>query len=132
VDTFALIALAVKSDTWHERARDAYSRLTADRTPLLTSDWVLTEFLNAASRSPSLRTASVNIVRRLQASTRVSIVPADREGWLRAFELFGSREDKGWSLVDCSSILLCRERGVTRVLTHDHHFRQAGLELLLR
>jgi predicted nucleic acid-binding protein len=41
-------------------------------------------------------------------------------------------QDKEWSLTDCISFLLMRERGIHEALTHDHHFEQAGFVALLR
>jgi len=58
-------------------------------------------------------------------------VPVTAQSWTAAFELYGSRADKAWSLVDWTSILLCRSRGIGRVLTQDHHFVPAGLTVLL-
>ena len=43
-----------------------------------------------------------------------------------------ARMDKSWSLTDCISFYLMRERGITQALTTDHHFTQAGFEALLR
>ncbi|CAG0966960.1 hypothetical protein PHYC_01036 [Phycisphaerales bacterium] len=59
------------------------------------------------------------------------VVPAEASAWLAALSLFRERPDKEWSLVDCSSILICREQGIQRILTADHHFTQAGFEVLL-
>jgi predicted nucleic acid-binding protein len=39
--------------------------------------------------------------------------------------------DKGWSGVDCLSMVVMQERGITDVLSHDHHFEQGGHALLL-
>jgi uncharacterized protein len=38
--------------------------------------------------------------------------------------------DKAYSLVDCMSMSLMRERGITHILTNDHHFRQEGFTLV--
>jgi uncharacterized protein len=70
-------------------------------------------------------------VRRLRGSSRTTVVSAERTEWDRAFELYASRMDKDWSLVDCSSILICGLMGISRVFTSDRHFQQAGLEILL-
>jgi predicted nucleic acid-binding protein len=40
--------------------------------------------------------------------------------------------DKEWSLTDCASFALMRQRGVSEALAHDHHFEQAGFIALLR
>lgn len=83
-----------------------------------------------ASRKP-LRRAAAGIVEDLRISTFATILEANRHDWDRAFRLFRARRDKGWSFVDCTSILLCGDLGIDAVLTHDHHFKQAGLSILL-
>lgn len=130
LDTFALVALAARSDTWHQRAKAVESELTAARTQLVTSDWVLAEYLNTASHT-RLREAAARVVERLRSSPRVNILEAGRSDWLAAFDLYRSRADKDWSFIDCTSILCCQSRSINRVFTHDHHFGQAGMEILL-
>lgn len=125
-----LLALTERGDAWHARSRDVQLLLTRDATPLLMSEWVLTEYLNACSRPP-LRQAACRVIQRLEASSRTEIVHATHAAWTAAREFFESRQDKEWSLVDCASMLLCHERGIRRVFTHDHHFMQAGFEILL-
>ncbi|HRQ74267.1 MAG TPA: PIN domain-containing protein [Phycisphaerales bacterium] len=102
--------------------------MSSEHAPLVTSDWVLAEFLNSIARDSDLRGAGARIVERLHLSSRVVVVEATREGWRAAFDLYRSRADKGCSLVDCSSILICQSRGIRRVFTRDGHFEQAGLE----
>ncbi len=131
VDTAALIALVNRDDALHGRAVRVQSELAGRATPYVTSDWVLSEFLGGAARRP-LREAAIRAVERLRQSRRTTIVPATRVDWDRAFELFTSRADKDWSLVDCTSMLLCQDQAIRRVFTHDHHFSQAGFEVLLR
>ncbi len=41
------------------------------------------------------------------------------------------RLDKEYSLTDCMGMVICREYGITDVLTHDHHFAQEGFTILL-
>ena len=59
-----------------------------------------------------------------------SSVPAELFG--RGLQLFKGRLDKSWSMTDCISMALCEELNITEVLTHDHHFVQAGFVALLR
>ncbi len=45
--------------------------------------------------------------------------------------LYESRLDKGYSLTDCISMTVMRERNISDVLTHDNHFRQEGFKILI-
>ncbi|MEW6254179.1 MAG: PIN domain-containing protein [Planctomycetota bacterium] len=130
LDTVALLALINRHDVLHERARAVHAEPTAARRQLVTTDWVLAEFLGGAARRP-LRAAAVRTITRLQTSPRVPVFPATYEAWLRAF-LFASRSDKDWSLVDCASMLLCRNLNIAEVFSADRHFVQAGSTTLLR
>jgi predicted nucleic acid-binding protein len=50
---------------------------------------------------------------------------------LRSMDLYRARLDKQYSVADCCSMLICRDRGITDVLTHDHDFAQEGFTILL-
>ena len=45
--------------------------------------------------------------------------------------MYESRLDQRYSLTDCISMLICRDRGITDVLTHDGDFRAEGFNVLL-
>jgi predicted nucleic acid-binding protein len=45
---------------------------------------------------------------------------------------YSRRPDKDWSLTDCISFVVMRDRGITEALTGDHHFEQAGFKALLK
>ncbi|HUY32314.1 MAG TPA: hypothetical protein VMV69_06000 [Pirellulales bacterium] len=49
-----------------------------------------------------------------------------------AWELWRTRLDKEWSLVDCVSFVVMQQRNLTEALTTDHHFEQAGFVRLLK
>jgi predicted nucleic acid-binding protein len=49
-----------------------------------------------------------------------------------AFNLFKSREDKEWGLIDCVSFTVMQNRKMVDALTADDHFNQAGFRALLR
>lgn len=130
LDTAALIALAIKSDGLHQPALEVRRRLSADSTPVVTSQWVITEFLGGAARG-QVRTVALRMTEALLASARITVAEATGAAWNDAYRLYRERADKDWSLVDCTSILICQSRGIRRVFTHDHHFAQAGFEILL-
>jgi uncharacterized protein len=130
LDASGLLALLSARDKLHSAAADALAEIHSSGVQAICTDWVLTEVLAGAS-ARSTRRRAATFVRNLMAQPKVVIEPATRVGWLASLALYGRRVDKEWSLVDCSSILTCHEHGITRVFTADHHFAQAGLEILL-
>lgn len=131
VDTSALLALVDRRDGLHWRAKQVERTLAELDTQLVLSDAVFTEFLGATA-SPPLRGVALATVDAIVRSPFATVVPASRRGFQAALDLYRARPDKAWSLVDCSSIVICQERGIRRVFTADSHFRQAGFEILIR
>ncbi len=43
-----------------------------------------------------------------------------------------NRMDKNWGLVDCTFFVVMQEREISKALTADGHFVQAGFRALLR
>ena len=68
----------------------------------------------------------------LTATPHAYIVPAEQSLLERGLQRYRSRPDKDGSLTDCISFLVMEDRGLTEVLSADHHFEQAGFRLLLR
>ncbi|WP_241993419.1 type II toxin-antitoxin system VapC family toxin [Trichormus variabilis] len=60
------------------------------------------------------------------------MVPLTNELYDAAFQLFRSRQDKEWGLVDCISFIVMQNRGITDALTANEHFNQIGFRALLR
>ncbi|MFO0850353.1 MAG: hypothetical protein U0871_17605 [Gemmataceae bacterium] len=61
---------------------------------------------------------------RADSSVTVVIIVAALEA--DAWQLWRSRLDKDWSLVDCASFAAMTRLGVVEAITADHHFDQAG------
>ena len=77
------------------------------------------------------RPAAIQFIKALRADPNVEIVATDPVLWQEAFDLFGARTDKEWSLTDCLSFVLMSRRDITNALAADEHFRQAGFVPLL-
>ena len=84
-----------------------------------------------AGYSVSQRRLAVRLVDELRVSTEVEIVPQSHASFESGLELYRRRMDKGFSLTDCISMLAMEELKLRDVLTRDHHFRQAGFNLLM-
>jgi hypothetical protein len=127
IDTSFVIALTNKSDQYHAQALTLAAAF--DKKPLITTDAVLTEIGNALARN--FKEASVQIIEYFLNSDEVEIVPLNPELFRRAFELYRSHADKTWGLVDCVSFVVMRDFGLSRSLTADRHFEQAGFTPLI-
>jgi len=127
IDTWYLVALFDPFDSHHRQARRL--EMAVGNSEFVTHDGVLTEFLAAVSRGDeSQRAAAVRIVRDVMR--RVTVVEADRDLFLRAVDLYANRPDKHYSLADCMSMLVMKDRNISHVLTNDHHFRQEGFTVV--
>jgi predicted nucleic acid-binding protein len=123
-DAWYFIAVINRFDAHHGAAMRLERGL---RVPLLTHDAVLTEVLNFyCEDGATMRARTTNVVREALRSSRFEVLPAGRPLFLSALDRYAARPDKGYSLVDCMSMGVMELRGITHVLTNDHHFRQEG------
>jgi len=129
-DTSYWIGLIVLKDQLHKRAVVLTEQL-AD-AQFVTSEMVLAELFNAASRDRDLRESAAELVDDFRRN-RGGIIVAQTAGQFDgALQLYKQVSDKAWSLKDCASFLIMEEMGIQEALTHDQHFVQAGFEALLR
>ena len=128
-DTFYFVALLSPSDNAHGKAVGFTSE---NNVRLATTDWVLTELADGMARSPIGRSEFLSTLADLQTDDDVNIIPCDRALLNRGIQLYAARPDKEWSLTDCISFVVMGDEGITEALTGDHHFEQAGFEVLLR
>ena len=128
VDAWYLIALADPSDSHHRQAKRLDVSLAG--TQLMTHDAVLTEFLTYfAAGGRNSRAQAAALVRNILSRPDYH-VERGSDLFFTALGLYERRPDKEYSLVDCMSMTLMRERGITHVLTNDHHFHQEGFTVV--
>jgi hypothetical protein len=127
LDTVYILALLNPRDRWH---RTAVTLSRDVRPPLVTSHAVLTEVADALARRDR-RVWACRAVDDLLGDPDVECVGADRRMFSAALDLYRERPDKDWSLTDCISFVVMRERGITEALTADVHFAQAGFHPLM-
>jgi uncharacterized protein len=124
-DTFYWIALTNPLDAAYGRAQE----FTDD---IVTTEEVLTEYLNYFSGSSHLRHKAGLIVDTLLHDPTVRLIPQSHEAFMAGLALYRARPDKGYSLTDCMSMEVMRREGLTDVLTNDRHFEQEGFRALFR
>jgi len=126
-DSLYFFALVNPNDEAHRRAVELSVSLDV---PVVTTTWVLTELADGLSRSSFRKTFSL-IVDKFRTDPLNIIVSASDALFDAGCHLYNARSDKQWSLTDCISFVVMRERGLTDALTGDHHFEQAGFKVLL-
>jgi hypothetical protein len=128
LDTNYFLALVNPRDYLHQQAQ-AWAQVLTE--PLLVTEYVLLEVFNTLSALRDRPKAHAILV-QLDAASDCERVSASAELFQAGVKLHAGRPDKEWSLTDCISFVVMERRGVTRALTYDRHFEQAGFEALLR
>jgi predicted nucleic acid-binding protein len=128
VDTFALIAWLNPRDNAHATTAAFLDGFTGR---LVTTEWVLMELADALS-APEARPTVVAFLRTVRADSLFEVVRYLPAVYQAGFDLFAGRTDKAWSLTDCISFAVMKERGLSEALTADHHFEQAGFRAVFK
>ena len=125
------IAIYDPRDALHQKAIQVTRELGPVR--IVTSEMVLVEFLNYASKGGELvRAQAVDAERKLRDNPNVDIKPQTGQQFRAAADRYASRPDQRWSITDCASFLIMEEREITEALAYDLDFVQAGFRALLR
>ena len=127
-DTSYFVALLSQTDASHHMAVE-WSEVLLGRK--VVTEYVLVELGSALARGKD-RHLYVPFVQHLLADPDTVFIPAASPLFRRGLALFNSRLDKSWSLVDCTSFVVMKQRRLTDALTTDHHFEQAGFKVLLK
>jgi hypothetical protein len=125
-DTFYFMALLNRKDSSHAAAMEH----SQGPGRILTTEWVLTELADAMA-SQVKRQSFVDLYGLLRSDSQVEVIPSSPDLFSLGIDLYSARPDKDWSLTDCISFVAMQQRGITDVLTGDHHFEQAGFRPLL-
>jgi predicted nucleic acid-binding protein len=126
-DTSYYVALLNPKDQLHARAAAWAATI---HEVVLTTDYVLVEVANFFSRARQ-RDTFRRLIENVRSTDDVIVIPSSRPLWEDGYKLFLEYADKDWSLTDCTSFHVMRDRGITDALTADVHFAQAGFRPLL-
>jgi uncharacterized protein len=130
IDTAYLIASLSPKDQLRQGAEAAIDEL--GNAEFITTDLVLVELLNHFSGQGNfLRVQAANFAEELMRDPTIEFILHGKGLFIAALEFYRKRQDKGYSLTDCVSMLVMQDRGITDVLTDDKHFRQEGFVTLL-
>lgn len=130
LDTAYALALASATDQYHGRALQLAEELQKSSARLVTTQAVLLEIGNSLAKL-RYRSSAVRLLSSLVQDPQIEIVWLTQELQQKSFQLFQSRIDKEWGLIDCMSFVVMQDRGIREALTSDVHFEQAGFQALL-
>ena len=128
LDSGYLIALFMADDALHSRAL-SWSKCVQES--VIVTEHVVCEAVNYLSEARTRQAAHV-LVDYIKNDPACELIYASAELFRAGLILHRERPDKEWSLTDCISFHVMREREIKRALAYDHHFQQAGFEALLR
>jgi hypothetical protein len=133
VDTSGWANLIDVSQPFHSLSAKIYQNARSQKHKIITTSYIITELvalLASPLRVP--RPKAIAFIQSLKTSPYVEVIHISKEIDTKAWELLINRQDKEWSLVDCSSFIVMQELRITESLTSDHHFEQAGFIRLLK
>jgi len=128
VDTLFVVAQISQRDQHHKKASELAEQF--DGYPLLVTDAVLLEIGNALARN--YKKEAVEVIEHFLTSDEVKVVHLTPQLFDQAFAEYKRHQDKEWGLIDCISFIVMRQEGIRQALTFDHHFEQAGFQVLMR
>ena len=129
-DSHYWIAVVNPNDPWKEVARAA--KLALGEVFIVTTDGVLTEFLEALRKGKHMRRQAAKRVHAILENPNVKVIPQTRDSFLKGLEFYENRSDKEYSLTDCISMNVMKTESLIEALTNDHHFEQEGFTVLIR
>lgn len=135
IDSVYWIAIANPKDQWHQEADRVRTEHLGhgEGVQRVTSEEVLTEVLTAfSSQGQYFRGLVVKTVDEIINDLNIEVVAQSRKSFSLGLKLYRERIDKGYSLQDCISMNIMKERNITKILTNDQHFEQEGFITLMK
>ncbi len=130
-DTFYWIALINPRDNWHFIALNYAQKYTDDY--LITTDGIVDETLNYfATKGAIMRRKALATYFQIRQEPNMEIISYTPQLRQAGIQLFDERPDKGYSLTDCISMIVMKQRRIAEVLTHDKHFTQENFRILFQ
>jgi predicted nucleic acid-binding protein len=126
-DTVGFPAVWNTRDQWHVQAAQTFEELKAAGADFYTTEYILLECGNAASRTPFR--ADVVEVRNEFLSDGKLIVPTI-EDCAAAWAAYARQNAGQAGIVDQVSFIVMRRLGIVDVFGNDRHFRAAGFNTL--
>ena len=127
VDTSALVALFLKDDDFHKKAKDFI--VGASDTFFVSSNFILDEVYTfiRARKGLSVALKFINFLGKIGDLKIVRVSIGDEQ---KALSFFKKLPGRGASFTDCTSFAVMKRLGVKKAFTFDRDFEKAGFQVL--
>lgn len=125
VDTSYWLALELTDDQYHRRALAHWQNLANSPFQIVTTSYVFDETITHLNNSGHHRKA-VEVGENILFSPTIELVHVDEDLFFEGWEFFQKHQDKSYSLTDCISFIVMKNKALTDALAFDKHFVQAG------
>ena len=130
LDAAYAIALSAVTDKYHQKAENLAKQIETKDSQLISTRAVILEIGNALAKL-HYRAAAIELLDSIEEDPNVEIIPLSEELYNQAMQLYRKRPDKEWGITDCISFVVMQDHALTKALTTDEHFKQAGFIALL-
>jgi len=131
VDTSAWLALINESDADHAKAKIIRDKLLHSKKRFFVTEHIIVEIANSLSKV-RWRAHAVKLINAIRDTEFINVVELDKEAYDESWQMYSDRTDKEWSLTDCISFTVMKRNGMRDAFTNDHHFEQAGFNVLIK
>ena len=129
LDTSYILALEIKNESDHQQVLESWAILAKSKPVLVTTTYIFDETVTFFN-SRNLHNKAVEVGNRILSSPDIELVEIDKNLFNRGWQYFQTHQDKSYSLTDCLSFIVIKKREIVTDLTLDHHFLQAGFQIL--
>lgn len=126
IDSGAFYALTDARDPEYKIAKKFYQEY---RGTFLTTAFVFAETMSLLTKRLGKQVA-VQVGEGIRQSPRFRIDEIDFQVREQAWQLFSSRKDKKYDLIDCLSFAVMESFGIDQAFGFDRHFVQHGFKLM--
>lgn len=131
IDTSAFIAFVIEAEPYHKLAMDYFQKFLTEGIEMVTTDYILDEFLTFLRCTKKLRMEVVLEFLASSYSSGINVFGVSEDLFGEAVGLMTRYKDQYFSCTDCVSFSVMKEMKIDDVLTLDKHFTIAGFNNLL-
>jgi len=124
-DTSYWLALELSDDQNHELALSHWLNLVKTEFAVVTTSYIFDETVTYMN-SRNHHEKAVEVGENFLLSPTIELVHIDENLFFEGWTLFQKYQDKKYSLTDCISFVVMRQKKLQIALTFDKHFIQAG------